>query len=456
MARQVANVDIQVDTFGSWITRTNQLFDLFSNEVMTANSTSGITGSITSPRNATLHGRFSTNTIFTSNTFQVANSFSANSTTFTFGPTTKIVANNRVGLSGQILTVGSTGSLYFTYAGTGTVTRVQGGNGLNGDVTSSGSLSVKASDGISVSAAGVSVNTAYIATLDSDNAAKLASKTWDAPAAIGATTPNSGKFTSITGTSYSITGDPVFVLNENVFRTPGYIESITPSSGSRGGINLRAADGGDAKLRVTDYLGSSTYGTVTVDSTGEWAWSGSFSTTGAFTAPTASLTGNLTISTANALGGGLTLSDAGDIADMNDGYAAMRFTNGVKIYSANKGGTANITLNSNGTIYSSTSKFVTTSDFTSSSISNGGYTKLPNGIIMAWGTAFVGSDTFASITFPTALFTNAWNVQLTPQDTTIGSGSPQGSSAVSNLTNTGFRIYNDGAARNHYWFVVGN
>jgi VCBS repeat-containing protein len=456
MARQIANVDIQVDTFGSWVTRTNQLFESLSNEIMTANSTSGITGSTTSPRNATLHGRFSTNNVFTSNTFQVANCISANSTTFIFGPTTRIVANNRIGVAGQILAIGTGGYLYWTNAGLGTVTRVQGGNGLNGDITSSGSLTVKPSDGIKVSSAGVAVDSAYIATLTSANTAKLNSKTWEAPAGIGTTTPNVGKFTAITGTSYSITGDTVFVLNENVFRTPGYIESITPASGTRGGINLRAADGGNAKLRVTDYLGSTVYGTVTVDSTGEWSWSGDSSTTGSFAAATASLTGNLSISTANALGGGISISDAGDIADLNDGYASMRFTNGIKIYSASKGGTGKIALNSNGTIYSGSSKFLTSSDFTTSAVSNGGYTKLPNGIIMAWGTAFVGSDSSASITFPSALFTNVWNVQLTHQDTTTGSGSPQGSSAVSGLTNTGFTIYNDGTARNHYWFVVGN
>lgn len=49
-------------------------------------------------------------------------------------------------------------------------------------------------------------------------------------------------------------------------------------------------------------------------------------------------TGTLKVSTNNATGGGLQISDDGDIVDLNDGYCSMRFGNGVKIYSANAGG----------------------------------------------------------------------------------------------------------------------
>jgi hypothetical protein len=418
MARQVANVDIQVDTFGSWITRTNQLFDILSSEVVTANSTSGITGSTTSPRNATLYGRFSTNTLITSNTFQVASAISANSTMFTFGPSTRIVANNKIGVSGQILAIGTGGYLYWTNAGTGTVTRVQGGNGLTGDITSSGSLTVKPSSGINVTSAGVSVDSDYIATLNSANAARLASKTWEAPNAIGTTTANTGKFTSITGTSYSITGDPVFVLNGDLFRSTGWVDATTPNDGTTGGYRLRgfAGAGAAAYFQVTNSLGSTEWGNAKIDSTGKWSWSGALSTTGAFTAASASLTGNLTISTANALGGGLTLSDAGDIADLNDGYASMRFASGVNVYSGNKTGTSAIRLKNTGVIeatgkiYTGGKEVLTVDSFTngagvgagSTSGSSGNWVKLPNGMLLQWGTIPSQQDSTATVVFPQA------------------------------------------------------
>ena len=71
---------------------------------------------------------------------------------------------------------------------------------------------------------------------------------------------------------------------------------------------------------------------------------------GNFNASNVSLSGNLTVSSGNATGGGIILADDGDIVDLNDGYCAMRFSNGVRIYSGNRTGNAVITLGSNGTI----------------------------------------------------------------------------------------------------------
>ncbi len=65
------------------------------------------------------------------------------------------------------------------------------------------------------------------------------------------------------------------------------------------------------------------------------------------------VTGNLYVSTANATGGGIVLADDGDIVDMNDGYAAMRFSQGVRIYSANRRGSPVINLQSDGYIWTS-------------------------------------------------------------------------------------------------------
>jgi hypothetical protein len=60
--------------------------------------------------------------------------------------------------------------------------------------------------------------------------------------------------------------------------------------------------------------------------------------------------GSLQISTNNVSGGGLILADDGDIVDLNDGYCAMRFSQGVRIHSGNRTGGAVITLGSNGTV----------------------------------------------------------------------------------------------------------
>ncbi len=57
-----------------------------------------------------------------------------------------------------------------------------------------------------------------------------------------------------------------------------------------------------------------------------------------------SVTGNITVSTSNATGGGIILSDDGDFVDMNDGYATLRTSYGLRINSANRGGSNVIQL----------------------------------------------------------------------------------------------------------------
>jgi hypothetical protein len=66
------------------------------------------------------------------------------------------------------------------------------------------------------------------------------------------------------------------------------------------------------------------------------------------------LTGNLTVSSGNATGGGIILADDGDIVDLNDAYCSMRFSYGVRIFSANRGGSPVITLGSNGVVTATT------------------------------------------------------------------------------------------------------
>lgn len=282
MARQVANVDIQIDTFGSWIARTNELLEAFSNEVLTANSTSGVTGTPTSNRNSTLYGRFNTNTFYSSASFQVGDGIFANTTSFTFGPNIKIVANNKVGTSGQILAIGTTG-LYWTDSGLGTVTRVQGGNGLLGDVTTAGVLSVKAGNGIIVGAAGVAVDPTYIATLSSGNASTLQSRTWASPAPIGNSVANTGTFSSVASSQYTLTTDPSFVINNQLIRTQGTLDVTTPNVGSTGGVRVRGnGTSGFAYIQVTDTLGTTEWGHFKAHSNGYIVWSGAIAGNGGY------------------------------------------------------------------------------------------------------------------------------------------------------------------------------
>ena len=71
---------------------------------------------------------------------------------------------------------------------------------------------------------------------------------------------------------------------------------------------------------------------------------------GTVSATTGTFTGNITVSSGNATGGGIILADDGDIVDLNDAYCSMRFSAGVRIFSANRGGTASILLGNGGNI----------------------------------------------------------------------------------------------------------
>ena len=63
-----------------------------------------------------------------------------------------------------------------------------------------------------------------------------------------------------------------------------------------------------------------------------------------------SVSGNTTVNAAGVTGQGLVLSDDGDFVDLNDGFGTMRFSSGLQITDANKGGNSIITLRSNGVI----------------------------------------------------------------------------------------------------------
>jgi len=92
----------------------------------------------------------------------------------------------------------------------------------------------------------------------------------------------------------------------------------------------------------------------------------------------------------------------------------------------------------------------------SSTLASTGSIVLSNGLCFKWGTVFVGADSSASVTFASAFSTALFNVQISWQDTIVGSGSGQGASGIASPSASGFSIYNDGSGRTHYWFAIGN
>ena len=92
MAKSVANVDILTDTFNTWVLRTNEVIQVMNNEVLTANSTQGVTGSLAAPRNALLYGTFTANTL-AGDALLRGTDFIANSTAVLVGSNIKFIAN---------------------------------------------------------------------------------------------------------------------------------------------------------------------------------------------------------------------------------------------------------------------------------------------------------------------------------------------------------------------------
>ena len=133
--------------------------------------------------------------------------------------------------------------------------------------------------------------------------------------------------------------------------------SYLPLSGGTmsGQLNAVSTAGGDHGLRVGAVRGSAVgsqsgdyimlYERVHIGYPSGWGAS-------LASAPTYGLGvwGNIHVSQSNATGGGIILADDGDIVDLNDSWCSMRFTSGVRIYSANRGGSAVISLGSNGVI----------------------------------------------------------------------------------------------------------
>lgn len=465
MAKQIANVDILTDTFATWVVRTNDIIDIMGDEVLTANSTVGITGSEAAPKNSRLYGNFTATTLASSNAS--FGGLQANNTHIVISPTTLLVAGGNTGLpSGQYLSSNGTHLSWATAPGTGTVSYIANGAGIiGGPITTTGTLRIKAGDGIIVDQRGVSVNTAFISTqIGSVNFLK--GFDWENPGAIGAQSSNTGRFSTVTATTYRITDDTSFEITRNGIKTAGNVDSLTPGDGTTnttGGVRIRARGTGRASLQFTNQNGSTEYANITVDSNGRIYVSGN-----------QSVAGSLAISTNNAAGGGLVLSDDGDFVDLNDGYGSLRFTSGIAVYSQKSGGSQAIRLKNTGdieatgNIYTNTNKKVlTVDDFTDSTknllVENGGYTTLPNGLLLQWGFVTLAKDQGTIITLPVS-YNGGWWRPIVSTSVQYGKNEQQENFGYAGKFNVpflgggpdSFRIYNtENFTLDGTWFVIG-
>jgi hypothetical protein len=128
------------------------------------------------------------NGVVNSSSLSVGTSFIANTTRLILDTTVGVQANGGIGTAGQVLTSNAT-TVYWSTPTTGTVTSVATGNGLTGGpITSTGTVSVLANNGITanstgtfvtqgtgtvVNATGVHVNSTYIGTLSANNTTYL-------------------------------------------------------------------------------------------------------------------------------------------------------------------------------------------------------------------------------------------------------------------------------------------
>lgn len=91
----------------------------------------------------------------------------------------------------------------------------------------------------------------------------------------------------------------------------------------------------------------------------------------------------------------------------------------------------------------------------SSSLGTNGYSRLPNGLLLQWGTsASIAQDSSATVTYPVAFSTAVYSVMLTPIgaiNTTSG-----GTESADTVTITNFVIRHGGdGSRTFYWMAIG-
>lgn len=270
MAKNIPDINVNVDTFQSFISRTNEILLTLRSEVLTANSTGGVTGSTLAPLTSVLIGSFTANSISAHNTF------SANSSQVRIAGV-GLNVNGSLGANGQVLS--SNGSAVFWGSPTsdiGGIRLINTGVGLSGGpLTSNGSIQVRANTGIIANNSGIFTDDAHIRDVVGSgvSVSQLEGRTWASPGAIGSTTANTGTFTSVTATlNYRFGPTGAIFINSTGITSPGIVDGTTPPSSSTGGLRVRArADNTRAYIQATNNAATAEWNHVEI-TPGNWAF----------------------------------------------------------------------------------------------------------------------------------------------------------------------------------------
>ena len=163
MAKTIPDVDILIDTFDTWVNRTNTIIDILSNEVVTANTTLGVTGSPAAPVYSRVWGGIAANTLTATTDLAVTNAFSANNTKImisapleangSFGTVGQSLKSNGSGVYWSASIDGYTGSRGFTGSTGAGFTGSAGTTGFTGSAGTSGTNGFTGSRGFTGSSA---------------------------------------------------------------------------------------------------------------------------------------------------------------------------------------------------------------------------------------------------------------------------------------------------------------
>jgi len=304
---------------------------------------------------------------------------------------------------------------------------------------------------------GVSVDIPFVQS-QLQTISTLQGRTWESPGALGTATANSGIFTTATSGQYRITGQSTdnFLLSSSVIRIAGTVDATTPGNGisdTTGGVIIRSRGTGRSVLQFTNQAGTGELGNLSVDSLGSMYWPNS-----------------LHVNSNNTSGRGLVLSDEGDFVDLNDGYGSFRFGNGIAVYSGNQSGISKIRLKSNGdieadgTITSAGSALLKLSDFTtgtgvgefSTPGSSGNWVRLPNGMLLQWGTIPANQNSYSTVYFPQAFSTGSVSVTVSGGVRAGDNDAQQNPLTVTSVSSSAFSAYQtENVFVTAWWMAMG-
>ena len=150
-----------------------------------------------------------------------------------------LIANSALGTAGHVLHTNGT-SVYWATDDQG-VTSVTAGNGLAGNITSTGTISVVGNTGIVANATGVYVNASYISTISSNNATFInGNSVITVMESLRANRNISGGGTITVDGSGNVLWNSRFIIISNgrgtTFGTSGYFDIACPTSGTITGV----------------------------------------------------------------------------------------------------------------------------------------------------------------------------------------------------------------------------